>query len=64
LSVIFDGKREDYFPDLMKWTSENGASVESFQIVNLKGEGICLRSSRDIKAEELFLWVPGKLLMT
>ena len=64
LSVTFDGKREDYFPDLMKWASENGASVEGFEIVNFKEEGFGLRATRDIKAEELFLWVPRKLLMT
>ncbi|XP_058147833.1 actin-histidine N-methyltransferase isoform X2 [Dasypus novemcinctus] len=64
LSVIFDGKREDYFPDLMKWASENGASVEGFEMVNFKEEGFGLRATRDIKAEELFLWVPRKLLMT
>ncbi|KAK2489836.1 hypothetical protein MC885_000949 [Smutsia gigantea] len=64
LSVTFDGKREDYFPDLMKWASENGASVEGFEMVNFKEEGCGLRATRDIKAEELFLWVPRKLLMT
>ncbi|XP_037359821.1 actin-histidine N-methyltransferase isoform X2 [Talpa occidentalis] len=64
LSVTFDGKREDYFPDLMKWASENGASVEGFEMVNFKEESFGLRATRDIKAEELFLWVPRKLLMT
>uniref|UniRef100_A0A2K5R5K4 protein-histidine N-methyltransferase n=1 Tax=Cebus imitator TaxID=2715852 RepID=A0A2K5R5K4_CEBIM len=64
LSVTFDGKREDYFPDLMKWASENGASVKGFEMVNFKEEGFALRATRDIKAEELFLWVPRKLLMT
>ncbi|KAB0403929.1 hypothetical protein E2I00_004644 [Balaenoptera physalus] len=64
LSVTFDGRREDYFPDLMKWASENGASVEGFEMVNFKEEGFGLRATRDIKAEELFLWVPRKLLMT
>ncbi|ELW47217.1 Histone-lysine N-methyltransferase setd3 [Tupaia chinensis] len=64
LSVTFDGKREDYFPDLMKWASENGASVDGFEMVNFKEEGFGLRATREIKAEELFLWVPRKLLMT
>ncbi|XP_042548552.1 actin-histidine N-methyltransferase [Dipodomys merriami] len=64
LSVTFDGKREDYFPDLMKWASENGASVEGFEMVNFEEEGFGLKATRDIKAEELFLWVPRKLLMT
>ncbi|XP_004584591.2 actin-histidine N-methyltransferase [Ochotona princeps] len=64
LSVTFDGKREDYFPELMKWASENGASVEGFETVHFKEEGFGLRATRDIKAEELFLWVPRKLLMT
>ncbi|KAM7054563.1 LOW QUALITY PROTEIN: actin-histidine N-methyltransferase-like [Molossus nigricans] len=63
LSVTFD-EREDYFPNLMKWASENGASVEGFEMVNFKEEGFGLRATRDTKAEELFLWVPWKLLMT
>lgn len=49
LSVTFDGKREDYFPDLMKWASENGASVEGFEMVDFKEEGFGLRATRDIK---------------
>uniref|UniRef100_A0A8D1CRV7 protein-histidine N-methyltransferase n=1 Tax=Sus scrofa TaxID=9823 RepID=A0A8D1CRV7_PIG len=61
LSVTFDGKREDYFPDLMKWASDNGASVEGFEMVNFKEEGFGLRATRDIKAEELFIWVPSNL---
>jgi histone-lysine N-methyltransferase SETD3 len=64
LSVTFDGKRDNYFPDVMKWASENGASVEGFEMVNFREEGFGLRATRDIKAEELFLWVPQKLLMT
>lgn len=53
LSVTFDGKREDYFPDLMKWASDNGASVEGFEMVNFKEEGFGLRATRDIKVS---LW--------
>jgi hypothetical protein len=49
LSVTFDGKREEYFPDLMKWASENGASVDGFEMVNFKEEGFGLRATRDIK---------------
>ncbi|XP_068960056.1 actin-histidine N-methyltransferase isoform X2 [Petaurus breviceps papuanus] len=64
LSVTFDGKREDYFPDLIKWATANGASTDGFELVNFKEEGFGLRATREIKAEELFLWVPRKLLMT
>ncbi|XP_007942800.2 actin-histidine N-methyltransferase [Orycteropus afer afer] len=64
LSVTFDGKREDYFPELMRWASANGASVEGFEMAPFREEGFGLRATRDIKAEELFLWVPRKLLMT
>ncbi|XP_074147431.1 actin-histidine N-methyltransferase isoform X3 [Sminthopsis crassicaudata] len=64
LSVTFDGKREDYFPDLIKWAAANGASTDGFELVNFKEEGFGLRATREIKAEELFLWVPRKLLMT
>lgn len=33
----------------MKWASENGASVEGFEMVNFKEEGFGLRATRDIK---------------
>ncbi|XP_044291795.1 actin-histidine N-methyltransferase isoform X2 [Varanus komodoensis] len=64
LSVVFDGKREDYFSDLIKWARDNGASTEGFEVDNFGEEGFGLRATREIKAEELFLWVPRKLLMT
>ncbi|NXU04270.1 SETD3 methyltransferase, partial [Buphagus erythrorhynchus] len=64
LSVVFDGKRDDYFPELLKWATENGASTEGFEIANFQEEGFGLKATREIKAEELFLWVPRKLLMT
>ncbi|NXG07241.1 SETD3 methyltransferase, partial [Sakesphorus luctuosus] len=64
LSVVFDGKRDDYFPELIKWATENGASTEGFEISNFEEEGFGLKATREIKAEELFLWVPRKLLMT
>ncbi|KAM4014610.1 actin-histidine N-methyltransferase [Anomaloglossus baeobatrachus] len=64
LSVIFDGKREDYFPELIQWAKENGASTEGFELTDFPNEGFGLKATREIKAEELFLWVPRKLLMT
>ncbi|XP_065492882.1 actin-histidine N-methyltransferase [Caloenas nicobarica] len=64
LSVVFDGKRDDYFPELIKWATENGASTEGFEIANFEEEGFGLKATREIKAEELFLWVPRRLLMT
>lgn len=64
LSVIFDGTREDFFPELMAWAAENGASTEGFEIANFPEEGFGLKATRDIKAEELFLWIPRNMLMT
>ncbi|KAM3917964.1 actin-histidine N-methyltransferase isoform 2-T3 [Leptodactylus fuscus] len=64
LSVVFDGKREDYFPELIEWARENGASTEGFELSDFPGEGYGLKATREIKAEELFVWVPRKLLMT
>ncbi|XP_056402055.1 actin-histidine N-methyltransferase [Hyla sarda] len=64
LSVVFDGKREDYFPELMQWALENGASTEGFELAEFPNEGFGLKATREIKAEELFLWIPRKLLMT
>lgn len=64
VSVVFEGSREDFFPDLMSWAQENSASCEGFTISSFGKEGYGLRATRDIKAEELFLWVPRKMLMT
>ncbi|CAL8293560.1 unnamed protein product, partial [Arctogadus glacialis] len=64
VSVQFDGSREDYFPELMAWAQECGASCEGFEVSSFGGEGYGLRATRDIKAEELFLWIPRKMLMT
>uniref|UniRef100_A0A7N6F9L5 protein-histidine N-methyltransferase n=1 Tax=Anabas testudineus TaxID=64144 RepID=A0A7N6F9L5_ANATE len=64
MSVVFEGTREDYFPELMSWAQENGASCDGFTIANFGSEGFGLQATRDIKAEELFLWIPRKMLMT
>ncbi|XP_039992950.1 actin-histidine N-methyltransferase isoform X2 [Xiphias gladius] len=64
MSVVFEGSREDYFSDLMSWAQENGASSDGFNVTNFGTEGYGLRATRDIKAEELFLWIPRKMLMT
>lgn len=64
LSVVFDGTREDYFPDLMAWAKENNASSEGFEITYFPQEGYGLKATRDIKNEELFLWIPRRMLMT
>lgn len=64
LSVVFDGNREDYFPELIEWARTNGASTEGFELAEFQNEGFGLKATKEIKAEELFLWVPRKLLMT
>ncbi|KAK5885867.1 hypothetical protein CesoFtcFv8_016963 [Champsocephalus esox] len=64
MSILFEGSRDDYFPDLMSWAQESGASCGGFTVANFGTEGYGLRATRDIKAEELFLWIPRKMLMT
>ncbi|XP_076834437.1 actin-histidine N-methyltransferase [Brachyhypopomus gauderio] len=64
ISVVFEGSREDHFPELMAWAAECGASCTGFEIAEFGDEGYGLRATRDIKAEELFLWIPRKMLMT
>ncbi|XP_047467322.1 actin-histidine N-methyltransferase [Mugil cephalus] len=64
MSIVFEGNREDYFQDLMSWAQENGASRDGFTVANFGTEGYGLRATKDIKAEELFLWIPRKMLMT
>ncbi|XP_031722617.1 actin-histidine N-methyltransferase isoform X2 [Anarrhichthys ocellatus] len=64
MSIVFDGSREDHFQDLLSWAQESGASCDSFTVANFGTEGYGLQATRDIKAEELFLWIPRKMLMT
>ncbi|XP_059818335.1 actin-histidine N-methyltransferase [Hemitrygon akajei] len=64
LSVIFDGHREHHFDELLQWAADCGASTEGFEITYFPEEGYGLKATKDIKAEELFLWIPRKMLMT
>ncbi|XP_016423039.1 histone-lysine N-methyltransferase setd3-like [Sinocyclocheilus rhinocerous] len=64
MSVSFEGTREEFFSELMAWAAECGASCDGFEISNFADEGYGLKATRDIKAEELFLWIPRKMLMT
>lgn len=49
MSVVFEGRRDDYFPDLMSWAQEHGASCEGFAVTNFGAEGYGLSATRDIK---------------
>ncbi|KAG7266315.1 hypothetical protein CRUP_015159 [Coryphaenoides rupestris] len=42
-------KGEDYFPELMAWAQECGASTEGFEVASFGEEGYGLRATRDIK---------------
>ncbi|XP_048394512.2 actin-histidine N-methyltransferase isoform X1 [Stegostoma tigrinum] len=64
LSVVFDGNREQHFDELLQWAADCGASTEGFEITYFPEEGYGLKATKDIKAEELFLWIPRKMLMT
>ncbi|XP_042562707.1 actin-histidine N-methyltransferase-like [Clupea harengus] len=64
MSVTFEGNREENFSELMAWAADCGASCDGFEISNFADEGYGLKATRDIKAEELFLWIPRKMLMT
>ena len=47
--MIFEGSREEFFPELMAWAQESGASCEGVEIANFAGEGFGLRATKDIK---------------
>ncbi|XP_061698749.1 actin-histidine N-methyltransferase isoform X1 [Syngnathoides biaculeatus] len=64
MSVVFEGCRQSQFQDLVSWATANGASCDGIRIANFGTEGYGLQASRDIKAEELFLCIPRKMLMT
>lgn len=55
LSIIFDGKREDYFSELIKWAGENGAFTDGFEVANFEEEGFGLKATRDIKVSKRLL---------
>ncbi|XP_077394465.1 actin-histidine N-methyltransferase isoform X2 [Festucalex cinctus] len=64
MSVVFEGCRHSYFQSLVSWAKSNGSSCDGVQIANFGKEGFGLQATRDIKAEELFLCIPRKILMT
>ncbi|KAJ0063319.1 hypothetical protein NL108_016297, partial [Boleophthalmus pectinirostris] len=64
ISIIFEGSREDHFSDLLSWAQDCGASTDGFTVADFGAEGYGLQATKDIKAEELFLWIPRKMLMT
>ncbi|CAL9687118.1 unnamed protein product [Knipowitschia caucasica] len=64
ISIIFDGSREEHFSDLLAWAQDCGASTDGFTVADFGTEGFGLQATKDIKAEELFLWIPRKMLMT
>lgn len=64
ISIIFEGNRDDHFSDLLAWAQECGASTDGFTVADFGTEGYGLQATKDIKAEELFLWIPRKMLMT
>lgn len=49
LSVVFEGKREDYFSELIEWARENGVSTEGFEVVEFPNEGFGLKATKEIK---------------
>lgn len=49
VSIVFEGSREDYFPELMSWAQESGASCDGFRVANFGTEGFGLQATRDIK---------------
>lgn len=55
MSIVFEGIRDDYFPDLMSWAQENGASSEGFTVTNFGTEGYGLRATREFKVRST-LW--------
>lgn len=46
---MFEGHRDDFFPDLISWAEEHGASCEGFAVTSFGAEGYGLRATRDIK---------------
>ncbi|KAM9786546.1 actin-histidine N-methyltransferase isoform X2 [Syngnathus typhle] len=64
MSVVFEGCRHRHFQDLVSWAKANGSSCDGLQIGNFGKEGYGLQAKKDIKAEELFLCIPRKMMMT
>uniref|UniRef100_UPI00358EE006 actin-histidine N-methyltransferase n=1 Tax=Myxine glutinosa TaxID=7769 RepID=UPI00358EE006 len=64
LSVVFPESREDYFGKFMTWASENGILTEGLEICLFPDEGYGLKTTQELKAEELFLWIPRRMMMT
>ncbi|XP_032812114.2 actin-histidine N-methyltransferase [Petromyzon marinus] len=64
LSVVYAGSRDESFEEFMNWAVGNGILAEGVEIVTFADEGYGLKAMRDIKADELFLWIPRRMTMT
>ncbi|XP_077587543.1 actin-histidine N-methyltransferase isoform X1 [Stigmatopora nigra] len=64
VSIIFEGCRHSHFQELLSWAKVSGATCDGFRIADFGKEGYGLQATRDINADELFLCIPRKMLMT
>lgn len=47
--MVFEGSRDDYFPDLLNWARESGASCDGFRVASFGSDGYGLQATKDIK---------------
>uniref|UniRef100_A0A669B3U1 protein-histidine N-methyltransferase n=1 Tax=Oreochromis niloticus TaxID=8128 RepID=A0A669B3U1_ORENI len=65
MSIVFEGSREDHFPELMSWAKENGASCECFTVANFGKEGYGLRKifSSPLYSQDRILQAMGNVTL-
>lgn len=61
---LFTTNREEHLEGFTSWLKENGVSMDKVKVVDYGLEGYGLQATEDIKAEEIFLCIPRKLMIT
>ncbi|CAH1261882.1 SETD3 [Branchiostoma lanceolatum] len=56
--------REECFPVFLKWLQDNDVKSDAVTIEKFEVGGYGLKAVQDIKAEELFITIPRKLMLT
>ncbi|KAI8479978.1 Histone-lysine N-methyltransferase setd3 [Branchiostoma belcheri] len=56
--------RDQCFPVFLKWLEDHGVKTDAVTIEQFEVGGFGLKAVKDIKAEELFITIPRKLMLT
>lgn len=62
--TLFTTKRSEHIEAFTAWLKENGVSMDKVKVDDYDEEGFGLQATDDIKADEIFLCIPRKVMIT